>query len=130
MNVVLRNIGAAILLACLYSSAIGAEDATPTKNTFEASVIRGEIVFSSYCVLCHGITGEGDGRAAKLHNPRPANLRKSMKNDQYKEMLIRKGGQGWGRAPEMPSWEEELTEEQIHDVVNFLRTIAPTDAEK
>jgi mono/diheme cytochrome c family protein len=120
-------------LALIYSLAAVAaseEPIVPIKKTFQASVIRGEIVFSNYCTLCHGITGEGNGRAAKLHEPRPANLRRSMVPDKYKEMIIRKGGAGWGRSPDMPSWQDELTEEQIQDVVNFLRTIAPADAEK
>lgn len=119
----------ALLLMALPGGSVAAEE-VPIKSTFSASVIRGEIVFSSYCVLCHGITGEGNGRAAKTHNPRPANLRKSMVPDLYKEMIIRKGGANWGRSPDMPSWQDELTEEQIHDVVNYLRTIAPADAEK
>lgn len=119
----------ALLLMVLAAVPVAAEE-VPIKNTFQASVIRGEIVYSSYCTLCHGITGEGNGRAARIHNPRPANLRKSMVSDLYKEMIIRKGGANWGRSPDMPSWQEELTEEQIHDVVNYLRTIAPADAEK
>lgn len=130
MNFVRRSAATALtLLFCQLAAATG-DDFVPIKKTFQASVIRGEIVFSSYCTLCHGITGEGNGRAAKLHNPRPANLRKSMMPDLYKEMIIRKGGAEWGRSPDMPSWQDELTEEQIHDVVNFLRTIAPADAEK
>lgn len=119
----------ALLLLAFAAAPVAAEE-VPTKKTFQASVIRGEIVFSSYCTLCHGITGEGNGRAAKIHNPRPANLRKSMVSDLYKEMIIRKGGANWGRSPDMPSWQDELTEEQIHDVVNYLRTIAPADADK
>lgn len=129
MSVMLRCICAAILFGC-HIAASATEDTLPIKKTLHASEIRGEIVFSSYCTLCHGITGEGNGRAARLHNPRPANLRKSMVPDIYKEMIIRKGGAGWGRSPDMPSWQEELTEEQILDVVNFLRTIAPADAER
>ena len=130
MNFVRRSAITALTLFFCHQTVATSDESVPIKNTFQASVIRGEIVFSIYCTLCHGITGEGNGRAAKLHNPRPANLRKSMVPDIYKEMIIRKGGGGWGRSPDMPSWQDELTEEQIHDVVNFLRTIAPADAEK
>lgn len=131
MKLVLRLISAVLFLSVTpLSFAAHQEELVPLKNTLQASIIRGEIVFKNYCSLCHGVNGEGNGRAAKIHHPPPANLRKSMVSDLYKEMIIRKGGKEWGRSAAMPSWQDELTEEQIHDVVNFLRTIAPPNAEK
>jgi mono/diheme cytochrome c family protein len=85
--------------------------------------VRGYIVFKTNCVLCHGIHAEGDGRAARNYNPRPANLRLSDKNDQYKELIIRNGGAAMGRSPFMPPWGQELTDEQIRDVVYYLSVI-------
>ena len=85
--------------------------------------VRGYIVFKTHCVLCHGIHADGNGRAAKNYNPRPANLRLSDKSDQYKEMIIRNGGGAMGRSPFMPPWGQELTDEQIRDVVYYLSVI-------
>jgi len=85
--------------------------------------VRGYIVFKTHCVLCHGIHADGNGRAAKNYNPRPANLRMSDKSDPYKEMIIRNGGAAMGRSPFMPPWGQELTDEQIHDVVYYLSVI-------
>jgi mono/diheme cytochrome c family protein len=96
----------------------------PVRDTPEASIERGRIAFDHYCVLCHGPSGDGGGRAARLYNPRPANLITSGKNAQYKELIIRRGGAALGRSPYMPPWGEELTEEQIMDLVNFLESIA------
>ena len=96
----------------------------PDKNSPEASIYRGNIVFNNYCVLCHGIKADGKGRAARLYNPRPANLVLSDKNDQYKELIIRQGGKALGRSQFMPPWGEELTDEQISDVIHFLGSIA------
>ena len=45
-------------------------------------MIRGSIAFRTYCVLCHGTAGKGDGRAAKMYTPRPANLTVSPFPDQ------------------------------------------------
>ena len=87
------------------------------------SVHRGGLVFLHYCANCHGITADGNGRAAKLYNPKPANLQKSDKNDAYKELIIRRGGGALGRSSFMPPWGEELTNEQIKDVVTFLHSI-------
>ena len=105
-------------------------DEFPPKDTPEASMIRGEIVFQNYCMLCHGINADGKGRAARIYDPKPANLRMSMKNDAYKELIIRKGGKAMGRSAFMPPWGEELTDEQVTDVVHYLRTIAPANAAK
>lgn len=113
-----------ILAALVAASAHAAADADyPPKDSPEAAVYRGAIVFEKYCQLCHGVTAEGNGRAAKLYDPKPANLVTSDKNDQYKEMIIRRGGEGMGRSKFMPPWGKELTDEQVSDVVAFLRTI-------
>ena len=85
--------------------------------------VRGYIVFKTYCVLCHGLHADGNGRAAKSYNPRPSNLRLSDKSDQYKEMIIRNGGAAMGRSLYMPPWGQELTDEQVHDVVYYLSVV-------
>ena len=105
-------------------------DKFPYKDSPEASVFRGSLVFLNYCTTCHGENADGTGRAAKMYNPKPANLRTSMYPDAYKEMVIRKGGQQVGRSEFMPPWNEELTNEQIKDTVNYLRSIAPANAPK
>jgi len=38
-------------------------------------------------VTCHGVNADGKGRAAKLYDPKPANLHVSPYNDTYKEMI-------------------------------------------
>jgi mono/diheme cytochrome c family protein len=93
------------------------------KDSIEASVYRGSIVFHNYCVTCHGVNADGKGRAATLHTPRPANLRISPYSDAYKELIIRGGGTRVARSEFMPPWGEELTDQQIADVVVFLRWI-------
>lgn len=89
----------------------------------QASVIRGSIVFKTYCVLCHGSAAQGDGRLAVGKMPLPANLTKSRLSDAQKEEIIRAGGESVGRSPFMPPWGEELSDEQIRDLVRFLRTL-------
>jgi mono/diheme cytochrome c family protein len=105
-------------------------ESMPHKNSPEASIYRGTIAFLNYCTTCHGVNADGLGRAAKIYNPKPANLRASMMNDMYKEMIIRRGGKAMGRSEFMPPWGEELTDEQIRDVLTYLRSIAPADAPK
>jgi len=117
----------AALVLAFAAPALADEAVAPLpRDTADAAVIRGSIAFRTYCVLCHGTEGKGDGRAAKMYTPRPANLTVSPFNDAYKEMIIRGGGASVGRSPYMPPWGDELSEEQIHDLVAFLRELRKT----
>lgn len=93
------------------------------KDTLEASIIRGNLVYQNYCALCHGKEGKGDGRAARLHTPPPFNLTLSGAPRDYIAQVVRKGGEAMGRGKGMPPWGEQLTDEQTNDVLNFLFSI-------
>lgn len=93
------------------------------RDSIEAAIFRGSLVYSNYCVTCHGANADGNGRAARLYTPRPSNLRMTDKNNDYIELIVRRGGEPLSRSPKMPPWEEELTNEQIRDVVAFVRSI-------
>lgn len=100
-----------------------AQPSYPAASTPEAAIYRGSIVFQHYCVLCHGAKADGKGRAAKLYQPKPADLVHTDKNVQYIELIVRKGGSAVGRSQFMPPWGEELTEEQIGDVVAYIESL-------
>ena len=126
----MRRAGLLLTLALVAGPALvpakaGDTSALP-RDTADAAVVRGSIVFRTYCVLCHGTGGHGDGRAAKMYTPRPANLTISPFNDAYKEMIIRGGGASVGRSSFMPPWGDELTDEQLHDLIAFLRELRKT----
>ena len=89
----------------------------------DAAHFRGSLVFVNYCVTCHGPNADGKGRAAKLYDPKPANLRDSDKNTAYMKLIVSRGGKAVARSEYMPPWGEELTEEQISDVVAYLQSI-------
>lgn len=111
------------LLICLMlvAGTVGAEE--PQKPA-DFTDVRGSIVFRTYCALCHGYKADGNGRAARNYTPRPANLTLSTATDEYRALIIRKGGAAVGRSQFMPPWGNELTEEQISDVVYYLNAIA------
>jgi mono/diheme cytochrome c family protein len=89
----------------------------------EDAAARGAAVYQKYCVLCHGAQGSGDGRAASLQKARPADLTLSTRSDAYKAQMIRLGGEAMQRSGSMPSWTDVLSEQQIQDVVVYLRTL-------
>lgn len=123
---------AAVALGCGAAAALAetekmdharAAGALLPRDSKDAAVFRGGLVYANYCVTCHGINADGNGRAARLHKPRPANLRASDKNDSYIGLIVRRGGEPLGRSAGMPPWAEELTDEQIGDVVAFVRSV-------
>ena len=86
-------------------------------------VKRGEAVFKTNCILCHGINGDGNGRASVLYDPKPADLTKSDKNDEYKTLIITLGGSAMGRSGAMPVWGQELSKQEISDAVAYIKTL-------
>jgi len=123
----LRGIALAAVASCgavaFAEESMRVDGALLPRDSQDAAIFRGGLVYANYCVTCHGINADGNGRAARLHNPRPANLRASDKNDAYIGLIVRRGGEALGRAPGMPPWAEELTDEQIKDVVAFVRSV-------
>lgn len=101
----------------------GSQGALLPRDSTDAAVFRGALVYGNYCVTCHGFNADGNGRAARLYNPRPANLRMSDKNDAYMGLIVRMGGEAMGRSQFMPPWGAELTDEQMKDIVVYLRSI-------
>lgn len=100
-----------------------AANAAESKRADELSDVRGSIVFQTYCVLCHGPNADGKGRAAKNYNPPPADLSTSIRSDAYKAEIISKGGEAMNRSSFMPPWGQELTKQQLSDLIVYLRTI-------
>ncbi len=87
------------------------------------TVKRGEVVFKTNCVLCHGVKANGKGRASVLYDPPPADLTRSDKNIYYKRLIVTLGGEAVGRSSVMPVWGEQITAQEIEDVVNYLETV-------
>lgn len=84
--------------------------------------------FSFYCIHCHGWTGKGDGPTAGMLDPRPRN----QTNGKYMNFIsnldlfsvIKGGGIARNMSNQMPPWGNVLQDQDIWNVVAFLRTLA------
>ena len=57
------------------------------------SLKLGRLVYQTRCALCHGRTGEGDGKMANfIKDPPPYNLTASVMPDVYLRMIVGNGG--------------------------------------
>jgi mono/diheme cytochrome c family protein len=90
------------------------------------SIASGETVFKRQCQMCHGATGVGDGPAAKtLKGKLPdltdkATLAKVSDEDIHE--LVEKGKKS--EIGNMPAFKAKLKAEEIHDVINYVHTLA------
>jgi mono/diheme cytochrome c family protein len=88
---------------------------------------QGERVYYALCASCHGVAGRGSWRAT-LFLVRPGDLtdpaRQRASSDQYLFDLIKNGGAPIGR-PGMPAFGAALGDEQIRELVQYVRGLAP-----
>lgn len=103
------------------SAGVPAEYAGRTNPFGDESVSAGAQVFKDYCSACHGATGHGDGSAGASLEPHPKNLAafQSQVGDDYLLWRISTGKPGTA----MVAWKGVLTDEQIWQVIAFLRTL-------
>jgi mono/diheme cytochrome c family protein len=91
-------------------------------NPFGAdAAIAGAAVFKNNCESCHGRQGHGDGPAGTALAPAPKNLAllQTLVGDDYLFWRISVGKDGTA----MIAWKDVLTEEQIWQLVAFIRTL-------
>ena len=82
------------------------------------SVVRGKEHFLQNCSACHGENAEGlDAEIVGLEK-NPPNLKERIKMHPDGDFFWKiKEGRG-----DMPSFNEDLTDEQIWDVINYIRS--------
>jgi mono/diheme cytochrome c family protein len=84
-------------------------------------------LFRDLCSVCHGVGGKGDGPSAQGLEPKPADFTncKAMTKDSDDVLfkIIKGGGQSAGRSTVMPSWGDSLSEQQIRELVKFVRSL-------
>lgn len=92
----------------------------PTKFT-EESVEKGKKLYATQCAMCHGKTGDGKGDLAEVMHVAPPDFTKpetlSKRTDGELFAIIGKGSAG------MPAEAERLKENQVWDLVNFMRSL-------
>jgi len=91
------------------------------------SQMRGYDVYQHYCQICHGLDAQGDGFNAAMLDPPPRNFADEafwkQANDESLAAVISQGGKAVGKSVLMPLWGKTLDEQQIRDVVAYLRTV-------
>ncbi|MDP1558433.1 MAG: cytochrome c [Nitrosomonas sp.] len=113
-------------------SLFGNKEARVVRNLDAAQIERGEVVYLANCVNCHGQNGEAtpdwrktgeDGR----YPPPPLNGTAHAwhhSTEVLKKTILKGGPPEFGS---MPAWEGILTEQQVDDVIVWIKSLWPDE---
>ena len=97
---------------------------------------EGRGLFVSYCQLCHGMSGEGDGPLAKAMQITPADLTTTVRA--RSDTILKKIIAGSGRqtitgrdrhnllSDAMPEWKDIFSDSQLNALIAYLRFLSQT----
>ena len=97
------------------------------------SVEHGKVVWNGGCIACHGADGKGAPESSTVFK-RPDTWPDFTRCDQttpepdsaYKAVILH-GGRGLGFSQIMPAFGDLLSDEQVNDVISYLRTFCKND---
>lgn len=87
----------------------------------------GKGLFQSWCVTCHGVAGKGDGQLADTLGPgiKPRDLTNaellSQRSEEFLFNVIKNGGPAVGFSDAMMSFGATLSDEEINNVISYMR---------
>lgn len=98
--------------------------------TKKGNPAEGKENYAMFCTNCHGEKGEGNGPVASVAkmDPKPKNhtdgkyMNERKSEDLFK--VIKVGGKGVDKSVYMPAFGMILSEEEIWNLIAYLRTIA------
>ena len=127
-----------LLLAACAAAAPGASDAEPTdvpvtapyagmKNPVDGkadAMTAGKQIYTDNCATCHGDKGKGDGPGGASLKVKPADLSEVAKDDPDDRIfwVISIGGQPAGYSADMKPWKDQLSQDEIWQVVSYIRS--------
>jgi mono/diheme cytochrome c family protein len=86
------------------------------------TILAGQELYQVNCITCHGPSGKGDGPAAAGLNPRPADFSQHMPPGKHTDGQIYLWIKDGYPNSAMPAFGQRFSEEQLWQLVTFLRT--------
>lgn len=103
------------------SCTLSAQAQRSASNVYE----RGKAIYEQKCAVCHGQDGRADTAVGRLLIPHPRNFADPVEMARVTVdrmyTAIKSGRPGTAMAP----WREILTETEIGDVIDYIRTLEP-----
>lgn len=108
----------------------------PAVSANNSTAFEGRRLFVSYCQLCHGTDGKGDGPLAKAMQISPSDLTTTVRA--RSDTILMKIITGEGRqtitgrdrhnllSESMPEWKDVFSESQVSALIAYLRFLGST----
>ena len=84
----------------------------------------GQQIYEESCFRCHGVNGKGDGPDAASLIVRPANFHRVSIRSKSDFELLATLQYGLAFSP-MHGWRGRLSDEEMSEVIAYIRTMAP-----
>jgi len=126
----MKNFKHAVVLLALFAVNVPEVTANPPP------AYEGRRLYVSYCQLCHGTDGKGDGPLAKVMKISPADLTTTVRS--RSDTILMKIITGEGRqtitgrdrhnllSESMPAWKDVFSESQVRALIAYLRFLGST----
>jgi mono/diheme cytochrome c family protein len=85
---------------------------------------NGETIYQEHCLRCHGQAGDGLGADARDLIEPPVNFQALKSRSKSDTELMRSISHGELLSP-MHGWRDRLSEQEMVDVLSYIRTLAP-----
>jgi mono/diheme cytochrome c family protein len=132
-----RSAASALLVPALLVAATAFAGATPalTENhcapagNLRGDAKRGAALHKERCAECHGLDGKAQVIILHMdtppHDQTDAEYMKKLP-DQFLYLAVCRGGEAVGRSVVMPPWGDLLSDQDIRDLVAWIRTFSGT----
>lgn len=131
-----RKILVATTAMALMASFTGAQT-TVNKTAIESTKIDGKVMFESYCAVCHGKSGKGDGPAAAALKAKPKDLTMLSFNNSgtFPEVKVRRYIEGLDEVAshgsrDMPMWgdlfkslDRDMVQIRVSTLTEYLKSL-------
>ena len=97
-------------------------------TTDQPTRAAGRLLYQTNCAACHGTAGKGDGLAAFGLRPPPGDFTQHMVLGKHTDGQIYLWIRDGYPNSAMPAWGQRLSDEQLWQLVTYLRTFAQASA--
>jgi cytochrome c oxidase cbb3-type subunit III len=96
-------------------------------NAAASDAAKGKEIYDQLCWRCHGRLGKSDGPVSSAMDPRPRDLTEQAYmgkiSDDELLVVVKAGGAAVGKSPAMMAFKDTLSDDEIRDVIAFIRTL-------
>lgn len=83
----------------------------------------GKTLYVQQCMVCHGLTGKGNGPSGKKLDPKPTDFTTAVANDEQWFKATKLGTKAIGKSNGMEGFAAKMTDQQIKDVLAYAKTL-------